>query len=70
MHALLTLHGGRPAEEAVLRRAAGEGLALTALSRQWHDPAAAGMHGLVIGYATAGPSGYPTALSTLSRVLA
>ncbi|MEU4236762.1 PLP-dependent aminotransferase family protein [Actinoplanes sp. NPDC026619] len=70
LHALLQLPGGGPGEDDIAARAAGDGLALTTLGPQWHAPGTPGLEGLVLGYATPRPAGYPAALDALARALA
>ncbi|MFG3099941.1 PLP-dependent aminotransferase family protein [Streptomyces sp. NPDC048182] len=61
-------------EDAVLARAAAEGLAVGRLGEHWHRPDGAGAgagrsQGLVVGYGTPREAAYPEALQALGRVL-
>ncbi|MDX2293760.1 MULTISPECIES: PLP-dependent aminotransferase family protein [Streptomyces] len=67
LHAVLALPPGT--EQAALRSAAWQGLAVQGLDRFRHPDAAPSLEGLVIGYGTPPDSAWQGALQTLCRVL-
>ncbi|MEV6942737.1 PLP-dependent aminotransferase family protein [Streptomyces sp. NPDC051172] len=56
-------------EEAALKRAEAEGLAVGHLGDHWHTPGEGRPQGLVIGYGTPRERAYPEALEVLGKVL-